>query len=51
MTAIITFTDGEVVTIKNIKKFKTNDNLLVLQMEKGSYIYPLHIVSLFIITT
>jgi len=50
MTIIITFTDKEIRTIKNVKEFKTTDNLLVLRMNKGSFIFPLSIVSLFIVS-
>lgn len=50
MTIIITFVDKEVVTIHNVKQFKSTDTLLVLRMERGSFIYPLSTVSLFIVS-
>lgn len=50
MTVIITFTDGEVITIRDVKEFKSTDTLLVLRMERGSFIYPLSTVSLFIVS-
>ena len=50
MTIIITFTDKEIRTIQNVKEFKTTDNLLALRMERGSYMFPLTIISLFIVS-
>ena len=50
MSAIITFIDGEIRTIQSVQSFKSTGAYLALHTNKGSYIYPLKIVSLFILS-